>query len=53
MYDDEYEFDYDRVIEDTDELYEDDYYTTDYSDEPNYEEYEHYYHSVMDELDNE
>jgi hypothetical protein len=56
MYDDEYEFDYDRVIEDAEELYE----YADYSDEPEYEddytnerEYEHYYHNVMDELDNE
>ncbi len=56
MYDDEYEFDYDRVVEDSEELYE----YADYSDEPAYEddytnerEYEHYYHNVMDELDNE
>jgi hypothetical protein len=56
MYDDEYEFDYDRVVEDAEELYE----YADYSDEPEYEddytnerEYEHYYHNVMDELDNE
>jgi hypothetical protein len=61
MYDDEYEFDYDRVAEDADELYE----YADYSDEPDYEpdpdEYEYhnerefdcYYHNVMDELDND
>ena len=55
MYDDEYEFDYDRVVEDSEELY--DY--ADYSDEPDYDdfederEYEHYYHNVVDELDNE
>ena len=60
MYNDEYEFDYDRIMEDTDELYE----YADYSDEPDddyesdYEdiderEYDHYYHNVMDELDNE
>jgi hypothetical protein len=57
-YDDEYEFDYDRIVEDTDELYE----YADYSDEPDedyesdYEderEYDHYYHNVMDELDYE
>ena len=61
MYDDEYEFDYDRVVEDTDDLY--DY--ADYSDEPDYDDYadsdeyenerefDCYYHNVMDELDNE
>ena len=56
MYDDEYEFDYDRVVEDADELY--DY--ANYSDEPDYDdydnvenerEYEHYYHNVVDELE--
>ena len=61
MYDDEYEFDYDRVVEDTDDLY--DY--ANYSDEPDYEDYadsdeydnepefDFYYHNVIDELDNE
>lgn len=61
MYEDEYEFDYDRVVDDADELY--DY--ADYSDEPDYEDYSDsdeyenerefdcYYHNVMDELDNE
>ena len=55
MYDDEYEFDYDRVVEDAEELY--DY--ADYSDEPEYDDYQNereydcYYHNVMDELDNE
>ena len=54
----EYEFDYDRIVEDTDELY--DY--ADYSDEPddeydydydNEREFDCYYHNVMDELDND
>jgi len=55
MFNDEYEFDYDRVVEDSEELY--DY--ADYFDEPDYDdfedekEYEHYYHNVVDELDNE
>lgn len=54
MYTDDYEFDYDRVIEDADELYE----YADYSDEPEYEEddereFDCYYHNVMDELDSE
>jgi hypothetical protein len=53
---DEYEYDYDRVIEDADELY--DY--ANYSDEPDYgdydgleneREYEHYYHSVAEDID--
>ena len=57
MPDNIYEFDYDRVAEDADELY--DY--ANYSDEPEYDdvdntnhrEYNCYYHDVMDELDNE
>jgi hypothetical protein len=55
MFEDGYEFDYDRVVEDTDELY--DY--ADYSDEPEYDdienerEYDFYYHNVIDELDYE
>ncbi len=55
MFENEYEFDYDRIVEDTDELY--DY--ADYSDEPDYDDYQNekeydcYYHNVMDELDNE
>ena len=36
MFDDEYEFDYDRVVEDSEELY--DY--ADYSDEPDYDDFE-------------
>lgn len=56
-YEDDYEFDYDRVAEDADDLY--DY--GNYSDEPDPDEYEYqneqefdcYYHNVMDELDNE
>ena len=59
MFDDDYEFDYDRMIENVDDLY--DY--NNYSDEPDYDDYrdddEHenerefdcYYHNVMDELD--
>jgi len=57
MPDNIYEFDYNRVAEDADELY--DY--ANYSDEPDYDdvdntdqrEYNCYYHDVMDELDNE
>jgi len=58
MFEDEYEFDYDRVVEDAEELYE----YADYSDEPddeydydyaNEREYDCYYHNVMDELDND
>ena len=56
MFEDEYEFDYDRVVEDTDELYDDDdfwsedIYDDEYDNEP---EYDYYYHNVVDELDNE
>lgn len=57
MFEDEYEFDYDRVVEDTDELYDDDedFWSEDiYDDEyPNEREYDLYYHNVIDELDNE
>jgi hypothetical protein len=57
MPDNIYEFDYNRVAEDADELY--DY--ANYSDEPEYDdvdntnqrEYNCYYHDVVDELDNE
>lgn len=54
MFEDEYEFDYSRVIEDTDELYEDDFYTDDEYDYDlnNEREYDCYYHNVVDELDN-
>ena len=54
MFEDEYEYDYDRIVEDTDELYEDDFYEDEY--DHNYDtttEYDYYYHNVMDELDNE
>ena len=45
----EYEFDYDSIVEDSDELiYEDDDYS--YEDE---REYDYYYHNVMNELDND
>jgi hypothetical protein len=58
MFEDEYEFDYDRVIEDTDELYDndEDFWGEDIYDDneyPNEREYDCYYHNVMDELDNE
>jgi hypothetical protein len=55
MFQDEYEFDYDRVVEDTDELYDDeDFWGEDIYDEyTNEREYDCYYHNVVDELDNE
>ena len=56
MFEDEYEFDYDRIVEDTDELYEDeDFYTEDEYDYDyeNEREYDCYYHNVIDELDKE
>jgi len=56
MFDDVYDFDYDRVVEDTDELYDDeDFWNEDiYDDEyTNEREYDCYYHNVVDELDNE
>ena len=55
MFEDAYEFDYDRVVEDTDELYDEDFYSDDEYDfdYANEREYDCYYHNVMDELDNE
>ena len=57
MFEDEYEFDYDRVVEDTDELYDDDedFWSEDIYEDDEYaneREYDCYYHNVMDELDN-
>ena len=57
MFEDEYEFDYDRVVEDTDELYDDeDFWSEDIYEEDEYSnerEYDLYYHNVVDELDND
>ena len=58
MPDDEYEFDYDRVVEDSDALYEDDFFDVIFDDDDDYDfpdqqDYEYYYHNVVDELDNE
>jgi hypothetical protein len=50
MFDHKYEFDYDKVVEDSDELYSDDEHDYDYANE---REYDLYYHNVMDELDTE
>jgi hypothetical protein len=58
MFADEYEFYYNRIVKDIEELYE----YADYSDEYDYDydesycdnkepEYEHYYHTIMDEVD--
>lgn len=59
MYD-EYEFDYDRIVEDTDSLYEDDFFDVIFDDDddddydfPDQQDYEYYYHNVVDELDYE
>jgi hypothetical protein len=43
----EYEYDYNRVLEDTDELYDYDDYDYIYNQEV---EYENYYHTVADEI---
>ena len=51
-----YEFDYDRIIEDTDELYIENFYDDEYEydyDLSNEREFDCYYHNVIDELDNE
>lgn len=48
--DNSYAFDYNHILSDTDELYNHDDYEDDYREES---EYEHYYHNVMEELDNE
>jgi hypothetical protein len=58
MFENEYEFDYDRVVEDSDALYEDDFFDVIFDDDDDYDfpvqqDYEYYYHNVVDELDNE
>jgi hypothetical protein len=54
MFENEYEFDYDRVVEDSDALYEDDFFDDgDDYDFPDQQDYEYYYINVLDELDNE
>ena len=57
MFENEYEFDYDRVVEDSDALYEDDFFDVIFDDDdydsPDQQDYEYYYHNVVDELDNE
>lgn len=58
MFEDTYEFDYDRVVEDSESLYEDDHFddgdSYDHAGQDDYQDYyEHYYHNVVDELDNE
>lgn len=51
MFDNEYEYDYDRIVEDTDELY-DQYDDFDDADDEydNDVEWDNYYHNVADEL---
>ena len=46
----EYEYDYDRIVEDTDDLdlYTDEY---DYDDVDDEAEWENYYHNVAEEID--
>lgn len=58
MFEDEYEYDYDRIVEDSDALYEDDdediYSDDEYDyDYANEREFDSYYHDVMDELTDE
>ncbi len=51
MFDNEYEYDYDRIVEDTDELYQDDYDNEpEYSDEPD-SEWENYYHTLVEDIE--
>jgi len=58
MFDDEYEYDYDRIVEDSDALYEDDDEDIYSDDEYDYyysneREFDCYYHDIMDELSDE
>lgn len=49
-----YEYDYDRIVEDSDELYIEDFHDDEYDyDLSNEREFDCYYHNVIDELDNE
>ena len=47
----EYEYEYDNIIEDTEELYDDDddYYMDD-EDAINTSDWENYYHNIVDEI---
>lgn len=46
----EYEYDYDRIVEDSDELYEDDFYDNDYDIDDDLTYWDSYYHNITDEL---
>ncbi len=46
----EYEYDYDRIVEDSDELYEDDFYDNDYDIDDDLTYWDNYSHNVADEL---
>ncbi len=48
----EYEYDYDRIVEDTDELYEDDYDDIEYA-EDDISCWDNYYHNIANEIDDE
>lgn len=50
MYDERIEYDYEQILADSDDLFddEDDEYDNDYIDP---KEYDHYYHDIVDELD--
>jgi len=46
---DEYEYDYNRILEDTDDLYHDDEYN--YDDAEQESEWENYYHNLAEDID--
>lgn len=50
MYDERIEYDYEQILADSDDLFddEDDQYDYDYT---NKKEYDHYYHDIVDELE--
>lgn len=55
MYADNYDFDYDRMANDADDMYDNDYYEDeDFSHDLEAEaEWENYYHNIADEISDE
>jgi hypothetical protein len=51
MFDEENYYDYESILEDTDPLYEDEDYSDDEYDYSNEQEFDCYYHNIIDELD--
>lgn len=56
MYDHEYEYDYDRMVDDSEDLLDDEYYYSDDEydyDYDNEKEFDCYYHNITEEIADE